>query len=93
MVRFISHYEERLLHHAQQHDCDGVICGHVHTPSIVRRGALTYYNTGDWVENCTALVESHDGGFSLEYYYSGDRGSADLPALADEMADDALCSH
>lgn len=92
MVRFISHYEERLLHHARQHDCDGVICGHVHTPSIVRHGTLTYYNTGDWVENCTALVESHDGQFSLEYYYSGDRIDSGARVMTKDMAGDAIVS-
>jgi hypothetical protein len=28
---------------------------------------VDYYNTGDWVESCTALVEYSDGSFELLY--------------------------
>jgi hypothetical protein len=28
-------------------------------------GATRYFNTGDWVETCSALVEHHDGRFEL----------------------------
>ena len=30
---------------------------------------MTYVNTGDWVENCTALVEYQDGELVLESFY------------------------
>ena len=40
---------------------DGVVCGHIHTAEIRRIGEVTYYNDGDWVESCTALVEHADG--------------------------------
>ena len=26
---------------------------------------IAYYNCGDWVESCTALVEHHDGRFEI----------------------------
>ncbi len=68
-IRFISRFEESLLGHAKQQGCHGVICGHLHTPSIVHRDGMTYCNTGDWVENCTALLEYEDGALELEYYY------------------------
>ena len=45
--------------------CDGVICGHIHTPAIMQIGELTYYNCGDWVESCTALLEYDDGRLEL----------------------------
>ena len=40
---------------------DGVVCGHIHTAEIRQIGDVTYYNDGDWVESCTALVEHPDG--------------------------------
>lgn len=72
-IRFISGFEELLIERAEELGCSGVVCGHIHTPSIVPYGAMTYYNTGDWVENCTALVERCDGSLELEWHYRGDR--------------------
>lgn len=60
-VQFVSDFEERLVCHAKELECDGVICGHIHVPRIDSFGEVTYCNTGDWVEHCTALVE-HDSG-------------------------------
>lgn len=60
-VNFVSRFEARLLEHARETGCQGVICGHVHTPAISQLEDVTYFNTGDWVENCTALLEYHDG--------------------------------
>jgi UDP-2,3-diacylglucosamine pyrophosphatase LpxH len=42
-----------------------VICGHIHNAGIRRVGAITYYNCGDWVESCSALVENFDGEMEL----------------------------
>jgi UDP-2,3-diacylglucosamine pyrophosphatase LpxH len=68
-VRFISRFERVIFAHARSRDCDGVICGHIHSPNVISAGDVTYLNTGDWVENCTALVEYHDGSIHLESHY------------------------
>jgi UDP-2,3-diacylglucosamine pyrophosphatase LpxH len=57
---FISRYEEAVIGEARRRGLDGVICGHVHKAEA-RTGAITYYNCGDWIESCTALVEYDDG--------------------------------
>jgi UDP-2,3-diacylglucosamine pyrophosphatase LpxH len=57
----ISNFESSLTKHAREKGCQGVICGHIHTPIIIQQNGVTYYNTGDWVENCSALVEYKDG--------------------------------
>ncbi|MEP1648079.1 MAG: UDP-2,3-diacylglucosamine diphosphatase, partial [Rhodopirellula bahusiensis] len=71
-IRFVSGFESKILNHARQNDCDGVICGHIHTPDIVKGNAMWYCNTGDWVENCTGLVERHDGQLHLVRRYDED---------------------
>ena len=71
-IHFMSSYQNALLKHARDRQCDGVICGHIHSPAIVQREDLTYCNTGDWVENCTALVERSDGTLEILYFYGGD---------------------
>jgi UDP-2,3-diacylglucosamine pyrophosphatase LpxH len=53
------------VRYAGQHEAQGVICGHIHTPRIARMGDIDYYNSGDWVESGTALVERWDGRIEL----------------------------
>ena len=60
-VAFISRFEETVAHAAEKRRVDGVVCGHIHTAEERRFGDIVYYNDGDWVESCTALVEHHDG--------------------------------
>ncbi|WP_016747137.1 UDP-2,3-diacylglucosamine diphosphatase [Rhizorhabdus wittichii] len=60
-VEFISRFEEAVAHEAGERGVDGVVCGHIHTAEIRRFGDIVYYNDGDWVEGCTALVEHFDG--------------------------------
>lgn len=57
---FISRFEEALINEASRLGYDGVVCGHVHKAEY-RGGDVEYYNCGDWVEGCTAVVE-HPGG-------------------------------
>ncbi len=65
LVTHVSDFEEQLVQSALESKCDGVICGHIHTPRIEEIGEVAYLNTGDWVENCSALVELSDGSFDL----------------------------
>ena len=60
-VNFIGRFEETLAAEAQREGVDGVICGHIHSAALRDFGGLTYINTGDWVESCTAAVEHFDG--------------------------------
>jgi UDP-2,3-diacylglucosamine pyrophosphatase LpxH len=60
-VSFIGAYEEAVAGEARRHGVDGVICGHIHHAADRRIGDVHYLNCGDWVESCTAIVESHSG--------------------------------
>src|SRR5262249_37295884 len=60
-----SRFEERLAKAADDEDCDGVICGHIHTPMAKLDCGRAYFNTGDWIEHRTALVEHADGEMEL----------------------------
>ncbi len=50
---------------ARERGFDGIICGHLHHPVIERHGDVLYCNDGDWVENCSALMEDADGQLHL----------------------------
>ncbi len=64
-VAFIGKFEEAIARYARDHNVSGVICGHIHSPAIRKIGDLDYYNCGDWVESCSALVENFDGRIEL----------------------------
>jgi len=64
-MQFIDNYEQAVAEEAQRRKVDGVICGHIHRADMKRIGEIDYYNTGDWVESCTALVEHFDGRMEL----------------------------
>ena len=60
-VSYVSSFEEAVAHAAFERGADGVVCGHIHSAEVRQIGEVTYYNDGDWVESCTALVEHGDG--------------------------------
>lgn len=60
-VEFISKYEEVVARAAAERGVDGVVCGHIHTAEMRVFDGISYYNDGDWVEGCNALVEHFDG--------------------------------
>jgi UDP-2,3-diacylglucosamine pyrophosphatase LpxH len=64
-VEFVGRFEEAVARAATEKGLDGVVCGHIHTAEIREIGTITYYNDGDWVESCTALVEDAEGAFRI----------------------------
>jgi UDP-2,3-diacylglucosamine pyrophosphatase LpxH len=58
-VKFINNFEQIAAEIAIENKYDYVICGHIHQPEIKEittdKGKVVYLNSGDWVENLTAL--------------------------------------
>ncbi len=67
-VSFVDRYEELLQDLARHKKCDGIICGHIHTPEDKQVGDVHYLNSGDWVESLTAIIEHNDGRMELVQY-------------------------
>lgn len=67
-VEFISNFEEIVAREAAARGVDGVIAGHIHTAEIREIAGVTYYNDGDWVEGCNALVEHFDGRMEILHW-------------------------
>ena len=63
-VKFISNFEETASELAIENGFDYVICGHIHQPVIRQvtndKGSCIYLNSGDWVENLTALEYNNE---------------------------------
>ncbi len=65
-VSAISGFESDLDSFARAKGCDGIICGHIHTPEDkYLKSGVHYLNSGDWVESLTALTEDYDGNWSV----------------------------
>lgn len=58
-VKFIANYEKVITDLAIEKGYDYVVCGHIHQPKMEiienKYGKTLYLNSGDWIENFTAL--------------------------------------
>ncbi|WP_455169619.1 UDP-2,3-diacylglucosamine diphosphatase [Aegicerativicinus sediminis] len=58
-VKYVSDFETIAADLAIENGYDYVICGHIHQPKMLlkesSKGSTIYLNSGDWVENFTAL--------------------------------------
>ncbi len=62
-VKFVNDFENTAADIAIDNNYDYVICGHIHQPQMRKvktdKGEVTYLNSGDWIENLTALEYNH----------------------------------
>lgn len=70
-VKYINNFEDVAAELAVDNHYDYVICGHIHQPQKrvykSKNGSCLYLNSGDWIENLTAL-EYHNKEWSLIHY-------------------------
>lgn len=86
-VNHVSKFEDHIARLAHDHQCVGVMCGHIHTPADKMIGDVHYLNSGDWIESLTAVVEHYDGRFELLDYVSFLR---EFPMPAEEPATESF---
>ena len=60
-VNAIGDFERQLAAEARRRGTDGVICGHIHHPTMRDIDGVTYVNIGDFVESCSLVIEREDG--------------------------------
>jgi len=74
-VKFINKFEDVISEVGIDNKYDYVVCGHIHQPEMrtikTTKGQIEYLNSGDWVENLTAL-EYNDGQWKI-YKYEEDK--------------------
>lgn len=73
-VKFINNFETTVCEIAADNEYKYVICGHIHHPEIktvvTEKGPVVYMNSGDWIENLSAL-EYNDNKWAI-YKYAED---------------------
>lgn len=67
---YVTVFEEDAQKYAESKGFSGIICGHIHCPNVdVRKSEkfseFLYCNSGDFVHNCSYLIEDHDGNIKL----------------------------
>ena len=79
----IDAFEKAAIHEAKKQAVDGIICGHIHHPAVKVVDGILYCNDGDWIENCTALVENSSGRIELLHWSETQKviHSADISKL------------
>jgi UDP-2,3-diacylglucosamine pyrophosphatase LpxH len=83
-ARFIRRFENVAAAQARDQGYDGIICGHIHRANLCQIDGILYGNTGDWVESCSALVETRAGEMQLLRWPQGAVARVELtPLLAD----------
>ena len=79
-VKYINSFEETAASIAIEKGYDYVLCGHIHQPCNREvktvKGRVNYLNSGDWIENLTALEYCNDN-WSI-YYYHQDKSVQEL---------------
>ena len=80
-VKFINNFETTAADIAISNGYDYVLCGHIHHPEMktikTQNGQVEYLNSGDWIENLTAL-EYNNKSWSL-YKYNPDEFKVTTP--------------
>ena len=88
-VKFVRDFEKEAISMGFRKGMDAVVCGHIHQPVIkkeVKDGKeILYLNSGDWVENLTAL-EYKDGDWRL--YRHGQEDGQILEQFLSHLEDD-----
>jgi UDP-2,3-diacylglucosamine pyrophosphatase LpxH len=79
-VSWIGNFEQTAAELAIAKKYDYVICGHIHQPQKrvveTREGKVIYMNSGDWIENLTALEYNHN---EWEIFHYDEKAFADQP--------------
>lgn len=64
----IARYKKAAIKEVKKLGFDGIVCGHIHHPEIAEIDGLLYCNDGDWIESCTAMVETLSGDLKLVHW-------------------------
>lgn len=92
----ITDFEQTVADIAIEKKYDYVICGHIHEPRIVRKenknGAVLYLNSGDWIENLTALEYNKKRWKLYRYSDTNYTEEEDLFEMEDQISHQLIAS-
>ncbi|MBM3159413.1 MAG: UDP-2,3-diacylglucosamine diphosphatase [Bacteroidetes bacterium] len=87
-VSWIADFEQTAAELAINKGYDYVICGHIHQPQqrivTTTEGQVTYLNSGDWIENLTAL-EYNNQNWEIYHYKEEDYQLAPVVSMQKQL--------
>ncbi len=85
--RVVDRFAVALVEEAGRRGFAGVVCGHIHSPAARAISGVVYVNCGDWVESCSAVVETANGRLEVLHWHGDVRAlrnpyvaAVDVPA-------------
>jgi UDP-2,3-diacylglucosamine pyrophosphatase LpxH len=66
-ISFVNDFKRLSIMKLEEVECDSIMIGHIHTPAIEKMEDKGYYNTGDFCESCSYIIEDFDGNIKLLY--------------------------
>lgn len=64
IIKFLTEYKKASIQLVKDKACDSIMIGHTHSPEIILG---EYYNTGDFVESCSYIIEDLEGNLELKF--------------------------
>lgn len=64
IIKFLTEYKKASMQLVKDKACDSIMIGHTHSPEIILG---EYYNTGDFVESCSYIIEDLEGNLELKF--------------------------
>lgn len=64
IISFLTEYKKAAYRTIKEKGCDSILMGHIHNPEIIQG---QYYNTGDFVESCSYIIETLEGNLELHF--------------------------
>ena len=59
-VKFMTSFEQEIVRQGVKHNCDTVMCGHIHHPDDKIIDGVRYLNTGDFIENNSYIIYNNN---------------------------------
>ena len=63
-IKFLAEYKKMSDIKVKEMKCNSILIGHTHSPEIIKG---EYYNSGDFVESCSYIIEHLNGDIELKY--------------------------
>ena len=91
-IKFINNFEQTAADIGISNQYDYVVCGHIHQPEMkeiaTEKGKILYLNSGDWIENLTAL-EYTNGEWRMYKFDEAERAAMKETTTADDEPDNS----
>jgi UDP-2,3-diacylglucosamine pyrophosphatase LpxH len=66
-ISFVNDFKRLSIMKLEEVECDSIMIGHIHTPAIEKMEGKGYYNTGDFCESCSYIIEDLKGKIILNH--------------------------